>query len=41
MPEGSPKLLELLLGEGGHTSYWTAPNLYKELGRLIEPASTN
>jgi hypothetical protein len=38
MPEGSPRLMELLLGEGGHTSYWTAPDLYKELGRLIEPA---
>jgi hypothetical protein len=37
LPEGSPKLLELLLGEGGHTSYWTAPDLYKELARLIEP----
>jgi hypothetical protein len=37
LPEGSPKLLELLLGEGGHSSYWTAPDLYTELGRLIEP----
>jgi hypothetical protein len=37
LPDGSPKLLELLLGEGGHSSYWTAPELYKELGRLIEP----
>ena len=26
-----------LLGEGGHSSYWTAPELYKELERLIEP----
>ena len=38
-PEGSPKLAELLLGEGGHSSYWTAPDLYKELGRLIEPVN--
>jgi hypothetical protein len=35
--EGSPKLVELLLGEGGHSSYWTAPELYEELDRLIEP----
>jgi hypothetical protein len=37
LPKGSPKLRELLLGEGGHSSYWTAPELYKELERLIEP----
>jgi hypothetical protein len=37
LPEGSPRLLELLLGEGGHSSYWMAPDLYAELARLIEP----
>ena len=37
-PDGSPKLLERLLGTGGHSSYWTAPELYHELRRLIEPA---
>jgi hypothetical protein len=35
---GSPKLKELLLGAGGHSSYWTAPGLYKELKRLIDSA---
>ncbi len=34
--DGTPKLTELLLGTGGHGSYWTASKLYKELGRLIE-----
>jgi hypothetical protein len=37
LPAGSPTILELLLGDGGHSSYWTAPDLYKELRRLIEP----
>jgi len=36
LPAGSPKLVELLLGAGGHSSYWTAPDLYKELERLID-----
>jgi hypothetical protein len=35
-PPGSPVLTELLLGVGGHGSYWTAPGLYEELERLIE-----
>jgi hypothetical protein len=41
LPEGSPKLVELLLGAGGHSSYWTAPALYKQLKRLIEPGSAS
>jgi hypothetical protein len=38
LPAGSPELAELLLGRGGHSSYWAAPDLYKELERLIESA---
>jgi len=33
---GPPELKELLLGAGGHSSYWTAPPLYLELERLID-----
>ena len=36
VPAGSPTLLELLFATGGHSSYWTAPDLYKELARLID-----
>lgn len=36
LPDGSPTLQELLLGAGGHSSYWTAPTLYEELKRLID-----
>ncbi len=39
LPAGSPTLLELLLGAGGHSSYWTAPDLYKELERLIDDSA--
>ena len=35
-PAGSPALTDLLLGEGGHSSYWAMPALYSELRRLIE-----
>jgi hypothetical protein len=38
LPAGSPELKELLLGAGGHSSYWTAPPLYDELERLIDSA---
>lgn len=38
-PDGPPALVELLLGVGGHNSYWSEPDLYTELERLIEPRS--
>jgi hypothetical protein len=38
LPAGSPTIKEVLLGRGGHSSYWTAEPLYKELARLIESA---
>src|SRR5262249_23147722 len=34
-PAGLPALPEHLLAEGGHTSYWTAPDLFAVVARLI------
>jgi hypothetical protein len=36
LPDGTPHLSELLLGTGGHGSYWTAEPLYKKLAALID-----
>lgn len=33
---GEPRLEDVLLGKGGHSSYWTIPTLYARLAELIE-----
>jgi hypothetical protein len=33
---GKPRLEDVLLGKGGHSSYWTVPKLYERLAALIE-----
>ncbi|MFL6017753.1 MAG: hypothetical protein ACJ74V_09475, partial [Gaiellaceae bacterium] len=33
---GAPKLVDVQLGRGGHSSYWKSRALYLELKRLIE-----
>jgi hypothetical protein len=36
LPAGTPQLSELLLGTGGHGSYWNAPPLYEKLTALVD-----
>jgi len=36
LPGGAPQLTELLLGTGGHGSYWTARPVYEKLAELID-----
>ena len=36
LPDGLPGIEELLLGPGGHTTYWRTAELYVRLARMIE-----
>ncbi len=36
LPDGSPRLEEISIGAGGHSTYWTSPTLYARLAALIE-----
>jgi hypothetical protein len=36
LPDGTPRLSELLLGTGGHGSYWNAQPLYEKLAALVD-----
>jgi hypothetical protein len=36
LPKGTPRLSEILLGTGGHGSYWNAPPLFEKLAALVD-----
>jgi hypothetical protein len=36
LPEGTPRVSELLLGTGGHAAYWSAEPLYRRLAALVD-----